>query len=283
VVRVADRFGVKDGVWSSELSKSPWQDELAAAGAFGQRALGGSSTWQIELDVSGRRGLLLVRQAGLTDLFVVEEGRSLTPIQGAAAYGIGKTSGVAKIGSTWFLGSELGSQFSVLKIVGGRLEPVLTVPRFVRSGHTDDGARLVASVEGDKLAVLAQASSWYLYPILDDTLGAPLEVKPGAFASLPPTCPGDEQGFAFSQMLSIAPHVDLLGAAGAVAASQVWARFVAGSEGVCVEELAAVASAPLPDAVRRATRPPALERAPTPMVLAERGAAARRWAFECAM
>jgi hypothetical protein len=284
LLRVADRFAVQDGVWSSELSKSPWPDELAAASAFGQRALSGSSSWQIELDVSGRRGLLLVRQSSQTDMFVVEEGRSLTPIKGAADLGVSRTSGVAKMESSWYLGSELGSQFTVFRIVGGRLEPVLSVPRFVSTGQSEAAARLVQSAEGDALAVLAQASSWYLYPIVNDTLGAPIEVLPSEFASLPPTCSGDEQGFSFAQLLSVAPHVELLGAASAVSASQVWARFVAGSDGVCVDALAATASAPLPDALRRGTTGPAPKRSvPVPMVLAEQGASARRWAFECSL
>lgn len=283
VVRVLDRFGVKDGVWSSELSKSPWPDELSAAGAFGQRALGGSATWQLELDVSGRRGLLLVRQASQTDLFVVEEGRSLTAIQGAQDFGIGKTSGVAKVGSSWYLGSELGSQFSVFRIVGGRLEPVLTVPNVVDRRHSKGGARLVQTADREAVAILAQSASFYFYPILGERLGAPIEIRPKEFASLPETCTGDENGFAFSQLVSVAPHVDLLGAASAVDASQVWARFIAGSEGVCVDALSATASAPLPDTVRRGTAPPSQKRAPVPMVLVEQGTSARRWAFECTL
>jgi hypothetical protein len=245
--------------------------------------LSGASTWQIELDASGRRGVLLVRQSSQTELFVLEEGRSPTPIRGADSYQMGKTSGVAKVGSTWYVGSEVGSQFSVLRIVGGRLEQVLSVPRFVNTRHSDDGARLVASSDGSALAILAQASSWYFYPILGATVSTPIEIHPGEFATLPHTCEGDQHGFVFSQLVSVAPHVELLGAAAAVAASNVWARFVASSEGVCVDALAAVATAPLPDTLRRGTKPPRLTRVPVPMVLAERGSSARRWAFECTM
>ena len=74
-----------------------------------------------------------------------------------------------------------------------------------------------------------------------------------------------------------------MGAAGAVQASRVEARLATLDAGVCVDSLAARASAVLPESLTRQgpRRPVSPERAPVAMVLSEEGSASRRWHFDC--
>jgi hypothetical protein len=281
MIRVLDRFEVDGGVWSTESTRSPWSDELSAAAAFGEGVAGGTTSWQFELEPSGREGLLLVRQPSQSQLFIVAEGRAITPIRGGDA--ISRTSGVVRLGSSWHIGAPTSAGFSVFKLVGDQLKLLQSYP------FEEDAARMVPQLvrnrNADALGILLDAQSKYIYPInlWDGSLQSPLMVTPAALASLPANCEADDSGFVFTDLVNIAPFVELMGEAGAVNASRVEARLSTLGQGVCVDSLAARASAVLPESLARAgTRAPARPpRAPVPMVLSEEGSASRRWHFNC--
>lgn len=281
-VRVLDRFSVQKGVWSSEIARSPWPDELSAAAAFGQSIGGSSASWQYESEASGREGLLLVRQPTQTELFIVSEGRAVTPIRGAGA--LVRTAGAAKLGSSWYFGAPTSHGFGVYKISGDQIILVSTYP-FDEERSASRTPRLVRNTDGDALAIVLDATSHYIYPVnvVDGALDAPFTISPVEISKLPPRCQGDENGFVFTDALGVAPFVELMGRAAAVNASRVEARFIATTTGLCVDGLAAVASAVLPEPLERGGAPaPAVSTGlPVPMVLSEQGAASRRWGFDC--
>jgi len=282
-VRVLDRFAVKNGVWSSEVTRSPWADELSAAAAFGQSIGGSAASWQYESEVSGREGLLLVRQPAQTDLFIVSEGRAVTPIRGAGA--LVRTAGVAKLGSSWHFGAPTADGFAVYRIVGDQLSLVNVYPYDEDRTSLRVPPRLIRNTDADAVAILLDATSQYIYPInlLDGSLQTPLSVTPAEFAKLPPRCTGDENGFVFTDAVKVAPFVELMGGAAAANATRIEARFITTETGVCVDVLGALASAVLPESLQRGTPPrsAAAPGIPLPMVLSEQGAASRRWGFEC--
>lgn len=281
-LRVLDRFSVQKGVWSSEIARSPWPDEMSAAAAFGQGIGGSSASWQYESEASGREGLLLVRQPSQTDLFIVSEGRALTPIRGAGS--LVRTSGVAKLGSSWHFGAPTVGGFSVYKIVGDQVSLVNTYP-FDEERAGSRTPRLVRNTDGDALAIVLDATSHYIYPLdaHDGAIDTPLRIAPPELAKLPPRCGADENGFVFVDAVTIAPFVELMGKAAAVNATRIEARFVATATGVCVDKLAGVASAVLPEPLERGGAPAQVVASgpPVPMVLSEQGAASRRWGFDC--
>ncbi len=281
-LRVLDRFSVANGVWSSEIARSPWPDELSAAAAFGQSMGGSSAAWQYESEASGREGLLLVRQPAQTDLFIVSEGRAVTPIRGAGS--LVRTSGVAKLGSSWHFGAPTVGGFAVYKIVGDQISLVNTYP-FDEERSGSRAPRLVRNTDADALAIVLDATSHYIYPVNvgDGSLDSPLRISPVDVSKLPPRCAADENGFVFTDTVAVAPFVELMGKAAAVNATRIDARFVATSTGVCVDALAGLASAVLPEPLDRGGAPAqaAATGAPVPMVLSEQGAASRRWGFDC--
>ncbi|HEU5076513.1 MAG TPA: hypothetical protein VFU02_20120 [Polyangiaceae bacterium] len=281
-LRVLDRFAAQNGVWSSEITRSPWPDELSAAAAFGQSIGGSSASWQYESEASGREGLLLVRQPSQTELFIVAEGRAVTRIRGAD--GLVRTSGVVRLGSSWHFGAPTVGGFSVYKIVGDQVTLVNTYP-FDEERSGSRTPRLVRNTDADALAIVLDATSHYVYPVnvLYGSLDAPLRIAPVEFSKLPPRCAADENGFVFTDAISVAPFVELMGRAAAVNATRIEARFIATATGLCVEGLAALASAVLPEPLERGVAPVLGDSngLPVPMVLSEQGAASRRWRFEC--
>ncbi len=283
LVRVLDRFEVTHGVWATDTTRSPWGDEMSAAAAFGEGSAGGTANWQLELEPSGREGLLMIREPSQTRMFIVSEGRAITPIRGAES--LTQTSGVVRLGSTWHVGAVTADGFSIFKIVGDRLVLLGTHPFDEERSAPRLAPRLVRNTGGDALAVLLEAQGWYLYPVNqeDGSLESPLVSPPSEVAVFPPSCSGSEDGYTFVDRVSVAPYVELMGEAAAVNASRVEARFVVAADGVCVDALAARASAVLPESLGRVgTRQPARpERAPVLMVLSEQGMASRRWEFDC--
>jgi hypothetical protein len=282
ILRILDRFDVSHGIWSTELTRSPWPDELSAAAAFGEGIGGGSANWQFELEPSGREGLLLVRQPSQSQLFVVSQGRAITPIRGADI--ITRTSGVVRIGSTWHFGAPTGLGFSVFKIVGDRIQLLNSYPFDEATSGIRLLPRLVRNTHGDALAILLEAKGKYFYPInlVNGTLQAPISISPSKYNSLPESC-GDDSGFVFTETVRVSPFVELMGPAAAVNASSVEARLNTSATGVCVDVLAAQASNVLPESLTRVgpRAPERAERAPVPLVLSEQGQASRRWHFNC--
>jgi len=280
--RVLDRFAVKNGVWSSEITRSPWPDELSAAAAFGQSMGGSSASWQYESEVSGREGLLLVRQPAQTELFIVSEGRAVTPIRGANA--LVRTSGVAKLGSSWYFGAPTPGGVSVYRIVGDQITVLNSYP-FDEEHISSRTPRLVRNTDGDALGLALDSTSQYIYPVnlLDGSLSTPLTIPPAEFSKLPRRCGADENGFVFTDAVKVAPFVELMGKAAAVNATRIEARYVTTATGLCVDALAALANAVLPEPLERGSA--GVEGGsggvPVPMVLSEQGAASRRWRFDC--
>ena len=85
LLRVADRFSVDRAIWSTALAPSPWDDMSRAALAFGRGSYSSSVNWVPMLDPSERAGALMIRSRGIVDLYLFDEGRSITKVTGVSS------------------------------------------------------------------------------------------------------------------------------------------------------------------------------------------------------
>lgn len=294
LLRVADRFSVKRGIWSTAVSRSPWDDQATASIAFGMDASGPSTNWSAMLDPSGRAGVLLINAQGTPQLYVFGQDRSIVRVSGAAAAGVSNLAGAVKIGSSWYIGSHTSSlEFSVFRIDEGKLTLVRAFrEREQREARVSRLSRVVRNVRGDALGVWTEsralhgaASSWYVYPLNPRTgeAGAPLVLSPVRLADVRACGDDDPDGWLLQGQPPLEPYVDFATGAQSVRVRHVEARLVANATDFCVDELAAQADALLP----KSLRPPAQGVAtwargqPTVGLALTDRSTGRRWGFRC--
>jgi hypothetical protein len=296
VVRVYDRFELKDALWASAVTRTPWPDMVTAAQVFGQDlGMGMASGWSLTLEPSGRAGVLVINSRGTVELFLVEEGRSIIPIEDAAKWGLVSTSGAVRLGSTWYVGSLLGgSSFRIFKIDGNRIDLFGEYPlRGSHRGGSQLGASVVRSRRGDALAIWveakktrATATSWYLYPVdLESGLAdEPMEIDGASLARTPRVCGSDADGWLIEGEPPILPHLDFGGGADSVRARKVEARMLASEYGTCIESLAVQAETDIPEKLRAADfgQWAAGGRTSVELAVSDRSRLGRRWGFRCA-
>lgn len=293
LMRVADRFSVDHAIWSTALTRSPWNDMSQAALAFGLGSYGRSANWVPMLDPSGRAGALLIAAQGTMNLFLFDEGRSIVKVGDVMKYGLTRLAGVVKLGSTWYVGSSYGSsEFRVFRIEGSRLSVVGRYPMRLGSRSGTVLSRLVRSARGDALGIFAQArklrgasTSFYVFPIDPGTYqaGAPLELSPSELASALPCGDDDDDGWLIEGAPPVSPYMDFVGRADALRVQHVAMRIVARASGVCIDSLAADADSRVPVHLRP---PPggiagwSAGRRTVTLAVTGRGGGAR-WGFRC--
>jgi hypothetical protein len=294
LLRVADRFSVKRGVWSTAVSRSPWDDMATAAQAFGVESTGPSTNWSATLDPSGQAGVLLINTQGTPELYVFERDRSIVHVAGAAPAGLSNLAGAVKIGSTWYVGSHSADlDLSVFRIDGGTITLVrMFRMQQVREARVAELSRVVRNERGDALGVWTVGSalrggttSWYVYPLNLRTGQAeePLVLSPERLAGARACGDDDPDGWVLEGPPPLAPYLDFAAGAQSVRARRVEARVVANASDLCVDALASQADALMP----RSLRPPeqgvaAWARGQSTMSLALTDrSTGRRWGFRC--
>jgi len=313
-VRVADRYRVKNAVWSTAASASPWPDLEQALDAFGYEG-NGPAGWRLALDPAGDAGVLSVNWRGTTDLFLLEHDRATRRIANAPRYGLGAVTSTVRIGATYYVVTQVDTRtFRVFALepsaprlvgeyrdvpFGGAGTPVL-----VRSTRDSAGQ---SSRQG-ALGLWARGPGWFVFPIDERTgVSAPaLEVTPRTLAGLPRLCAEDEEGFLLEATIGLEPLIEWSGGEGAASvgsrpvrgaiapfqARAVEGRFVVSAEGICVRELAAQADRPVrartsarlagvgSGAPRRSSDG---GRGSVPLVLSDRGEGGRRYGVSCSV
>lgn len=294
LVRAYDRFSLKDAVWSTATTRTPWADMVTAAQVFGQDYGGMGGGWSGVMEPSGRSAVLLVSSRGTVELFLAEEGRSLTALEDVTKWGISQISGAVKLGSTWYFGSMMsGTSFRIFKIDGNRVDLFGEYP--LRQGHRG-GSSMIASVvrsqRGDALGIWAEArktraalTSWYVYPV-DLETGAsdePLEITPAALGETPRVCGADADGWLLEGEPPVLPYLDFSGGADAVRARKVEARLLVSAHGACIESLSAQAETNVPERLARGAVSAwtAAGKSSAPLALTDRARGGRRWGFRC--
>jgi hypothetical protein len=283
-VRVADRFTLSPGVWSTEVTKSPWPDQVTAAQAFGADVTSptaAATDWGGVLEASGRAAALLVSARGTRELYLLEENRPLVAVRDAVQHGLSGELSVVKLGSAWYLGHVQGNTFRVLSVEGDRLRVLAEYP--LRVAGATLRPKLVRSLRGDALAIwVRRAGGAYLYPIDREggQLSDPLEIPVRALAETPRPCTSNDDGFLVVDTPAPAAHVEFDDGADRVQATNVEARLLVGPVGICTEALAGRTTS-MPSALKRsAGSGPRAGRA-IPFVLTDRGIKGRRWGFRC--
>jgi hypothetical protein len=287
-VRVADRFSVTRGAWSTEVTKSPWADQVTAAQAFGADLTSPNVTiWRAVLEPSGRAAALLVSARGTQELYLLEEDRPVVAVRDAGQQGgLGEQLSVVKLGSAWYLGHVQGQTFRLLSIEGDRMRLLEEYP--LRTGGSKPSATLVRTFKGDALAIWMRGAggSAYLFPIDRESakVGDPFEVLAPVLAEMPRACTSDDDGYLVVDDPKPLPHLDFGDGAEAIRPSDVTnvqARLLVGPLGICTEGLAAQANSSTANALKRTSGSGPRAGRAIPFVLTDRGIKGRRWGFRC--
>jgi hypothetical protein len=269
------------GAWSTLPTRSPWADATVAAQAFGADP-SGSSSWDAVLDPLARAGALAINSRGTLELFLLEEERGIVPVRDAGRHGFFSLSGVVKLGTTWYVGAEAGSQtFRILRIEGGRASVLSEYPLY-QLGRSGLRASVVRSSSGNRLGVWVRGGGWYVVPVNTATgaLGAPLELGPPDLARTPRACSADAEGWLLKTSPSetsrdlLEPNID----AGDARVRNLEARLIVSASGVCLDALAAQAERSRVMA-KKVTL--SADRLSTPLIASERRAGGQRWGFRC--
>jgi hypothetical protein len=251
--------------------------------------------WSAELEPSGRAAVVLLASRGSVELFLAEEGRSITPVEDAAKWGISQASGAVKLGSTWYVGSMLsGSSFRIFKIDGNRMELFGDYPlRGSHRGSSTLAARVVRSQRGDALGIWAEArktraaaTSWYVYPVSLENARTdePLELVPEVLGQTPSVCGAEADGWMLEGEPPIMPYLDFAGGADSVRPRKVEVRLLVSAFGVCIDSMSAQSETEIPERLARADMSSwtASGRLSADLSLSDRARAGRRWGFRCA-
>ncbi|HYP16339.1 MAG TPA: hypothetical protein VEQ65_03930, partial [Opitutus sp.] len=273
---------IRDGVWSTLPTASPWPDVAQVAEVFGYEGLNPSS-WNLVLDPSGRAGVLSVTARGSTDLFAVEEDRAVSFLTHASRQGIGALGSTVRLGTTHYVaGHEDPRTIRVFALEGAEVRMVgqyadVAVGRALAPS-------LVRSTRGDALALWARGAGWFVYP-LDPRTGAadqPIAISPPELARLPRACAPDEDGYLLEGPVGIDPYAEFVDGAERVAARGFEGRFLVTERGLCVSELVAQSVGPVEAGLRPKPGGGATAtRTSVSLVLSDRTEGGRRWGFRC--
>ncbi len=294
LLRAQDPYDIGDGVWSTAASRSPWDDLVTAAQEFGVADAGTPSSWTTVLEPSAHAGLLLINARGTLELFVFEEGRTITRIDDVASSGLTQLAGAVRLGSSWYLGVHQSNEqtFRVFRVEGNHLALFGEYPdRLEPQPRTTVSLLLVRSQRGDALGIWANArkfrgaaTSWYVYPIELDTrhAGEPLELSPKAIASAR-ACGSDDDGWLLDGVPAIAPYFDFARDSDDIHVGRVGARMLASARGLCIDSLSADTATNTAALGGNAASLASWARGrPTiPLVISARPPDGHRWGFRC--
>jgi hypothetical protein len=280
-IHALDRFAL-DGIWSTAVSRGAWKDPVQAAQDFGHETAGQPVIWKAVMEPSGRSGVLRITSGSKSELYLLEEGKSIARVDNLASYPLATLAGAVKLGSIWYVGSLAGSQFRILVIEGQRVTSSFDYPQRMAGRTASVSATVVRNVRADVLGIWTRSAGWYVHTVNLQTglLSDPLAIDPPAFAQMPPPCTVDVDGWLLEGSLGVEPYIEFVESAGAVRAHKTEARLVASPLGMCTESLAAVADGAVPAAMA-AAKNRRLDRPSVAMTLTDRQPAGRRWSFRC--
>ncbi len=278
-VKVGDRYRAHGGVWSTSPTRSPWASAELAADAFGQTQSGNITVFRLLLDASGRTGLLTLASRGRNELYLVEEGRAITPVRSTGS--IGAVTSVVRLDSGYFVSATSDSRnVRLFRVQGGRLEPFADYPDIV---GLSGPPQLVTNRRRNALGLWTRGASWYVHPIDIEKreVDAPLELTPAQLSRLPRACSGDEDGWLLEGTLGVEPYVDFPKHKDSLATRNFEARLIASEGELCADSLAAQSDEPVSKPVASGQATLGANKQPVPLVLSDRHEQGRRWGFKC--
>ncbi len=292
LVRVADRFSVRQAIWSTAPSRTPWVDAEAAAEMFGSEPSHRvSSEWLPFLDPLGEGGVVVLRAGTTTELSIVERDRAIVVVRNADdLIGDRSLSGVVKVDGKWYLGFVPGPRaFEIFGTEGGELSVLASYPRYSDEGE----ARVVRTAAGGGLGIWVVAhgqdgtrgggDSWYVYPVDARTgvASAPLVVARSELAHAPRPCDPEEDGWVLVHDVSPSvAKIEFSHVSEMPSVTRVAARLRLGTRGLCLDSLAAQLDGDPPKDLKMRGAPAWPARTAT-LALSDR-VSDRRWGFRCA-
>jgi hypothetical protein len=284
---VAPAAGVSRPVWSTSISRSPWNDAVSAAEALGRSPSGSANIWSVEMEPSGEAGVLRCAGPNGVNLYLFEQNRSIVPVVDAPSQ-VSRLLGVAKVGDRWYFGVKGGSvEFLVYALEGNRAELLAEYdelsrrlePRLVR----DNRSRSLAIWTKDA-KMRGAATTWYVYPLDAKTgrVSEPLVLSPKMLGAPPRPCDPDSEGWVLDGEPPVQPLVLLPDASDdADSPRGVSARLLAGAQGLCLAGLTARADENATSGMRAAPHGPNPTRPSTVLALQSTEATGRRRELRC--
>lgn len=286
-VLVAPANAVERPVWATVIARSPWSTESAAREAFGKNSATELS-WSVELEPSGRSGILRGASSSGAHLYLLEDGRSIATVLDSPSQ-VSGLSGVVKVDDRLYFGTKSGSEhFRVYEVTGNRAVLFAEYgevsrrlePKLVR----DDAARSLAVWARDE-KMRGAATTWYVYPIDRRTGSAhePLVLHPHQLGARPPPCSTDASGWVLEGEPPLQPLLELKGASEDDENPRgVRARLLAGVSRLCLAGM----TGRIDGAGRVRKLPPArqalLDTSPSSiLVVNDRNERGQKWEFRC--
>ena len=292
IIRGSDPFAIRGGVWSTAATRSPWDDVVAAATAFGQNVhSSSSSSWTVATEPSGRGGVLFVTTSTGTDLYLFEAGRSIVKVGAAAGLGVKVAAGVVKTGGRWYLGAQRET-FRIYEVVGNGIRMVGDYPLLLDGdARSSQQTTLVRNDTADALAIWVRANrtrgsetEWFVYPVDPDTgaVSEPTLIDRAQLAKMPDACSDGDSGWELVGIPPVSPFVELQGdARGFSTPRSVRARLIVGARGVCIDALTAELDSAMPLHPAIGAADWAGKRITVPMFVSDRAHSGARWKFRC--
>jgi hypothetical protein len=291
-VRVIDRFEVKNAIWSTAPSRTPWPDAAGAAEVFGSDPSHRvANDWGGLYDPGGEGVLVTMRTGNALSMAVAEKNRAIVMVGNADDFALDRPAGAAKVLGRWYVGSVPGPRsFHIFGIEGGTMHSVGTYPRYADANTAP--ARVVRTVRGDALGIWVVAKgqagssaggeTWFVYPIDPESgeAGQPLVVGRSELIRTPRPCGPDEDGWLLvNDAITSVWRLEFPDVSSEPSVAKLEVRFVAGSAGLCVDALAGQVEGDPPKdlGTLRARTPP---RQSVELALTDR-ATDRRWGFRC--
>jgi hypothetical protein len=292
LVRVADRFSVRRGIWSTAPSRTPWPDAAAAAEMFGSEPSHRvSSEWLPFLDPVGEGGVVVIRAGTSTEFSIVERDRAIVVVKNAGELiGERPLAGAVKVDGKWYAGFVPGPRaFEIFAAESGTLSVLASYPRYAEEGDV----RIVRTAAGGGLGIWAVArgqegtrgggDTWFVYPVDTRTgaAAAPLVVTRDQLAHAPRPCEPEEDGWVLVHDVSPSvAKVEFTHVGETPSVARVSARLKLGTRGLCLDALAAQVDGDPPKDLKVRGVPTWPSRTAT-LALSDR-VSDRRWGFRCA-
>jgi hypothetical protein len=236
LVRVRDPFRVGDGVWSTAPTPSAWSSAVLASDAFGRSPSGPPSNWRLVADPVKHTALLIVSIRGALELFLLEEGRTVSRVKTQGTLGV--VSSVALSGGRFYVGATGESRaLRLYRIERGELE---LIGEFPDVSARADAPVLAPATQGEGIGVWLHDADYYLFPFEPETrrFDAPIVARASDLATMPPPCSTGEDGYVVGDALALEPNVDL-GPDPAATGNGIEVRLIVSPRGACVDGLSA--------------------------------------------
>ncbi len=275
------------GQWTTDVTRSPWQDAQSSSEAFGsERSSGPPTVWHSSFDPDGLGGALLLVSRARTEAYLVEAGRPLRRLPAHRALEGSTLLGAVQAQGTWYFAvSSAARTVQILRVQPNQVEAVLTLHNVAATGET----RLVRNEDGSSLGLWVTdaktrgaATRWFVYPIdlLRSAVATPRIISDDALGRAPRACDSDDAGWVLEGSLPLSPDLDI-GTWGTIRPSSVRARVLATAGGLCVQSLMAEAAARLNPKPSASTRGREIISQTIPLITRSPDDPGDRWVFEC--